>query len=186
MSDFTIEFWYTRTSAFSEGTRTTFLFTSELNPSYTNNLVLSLFMPWKPAMGSLNFGTYYCILFGIRINSTNQKEVNLMYDFGSMETFNSIIPLNIPVHIAVAKRNSDGEMRIFLNGVRLPAVYTSFNEPYFTADTSWIANKTGYFPYNTYLGNYSSLTTNEYPARGIIENLKIYDSFKLDFNITAP
>lgn len=176
MSDFSIEFWYTKTSDYAENDRGQLLFTSEPDTSYTNNISLSIMAPWKPAMLGTQFGTYYCILFGVRINNINEKEVYLMYDFGSLAALNNAFPLDTPVHIAVTKRNSDGKLRIFLNGVQIPAMYTTFNEPFFTSDTSNIANKSGFFPYETFVGNYSTLSAMEYPAKGTIDNLKVYNT----------
>lgn len=181
MSDFTIAFWYTRTSDFTNGQLAYLLFSAHNSLSHTNNLTVHLITPWdlsnKPGGGIL-----YALTFGIRISDLNQKQVYCTHDFGSIAALHNAFPLNTPVHIAVTKRNSDGRMRIFLNGIQLPTQYINCYEPFFTDDLSQIANKSGYFPFETYLGNTHALRGN-YPAKGIINNMVIYPCERESINL---
>ena len=184
MSDFSIEFWYKKTRTFVEGDIATFLFSRHTPLTHhTNTFHVMITTPWQP----YNFGSFYWLRFGVRINNSNTKEVIAYHNFGCLDAVNRAFPLNTPVHIAVTKRNTDGRLQIFINGTQMKTEYTTFNEPYYTSDTSCIANKSGYFPAKTFIGQCDSAVTGSdtYNAKGIIDNLKIYNFVKDSFCIDS-
>ena len=175
--DFSITFWYTKTSDFTEGDIAALLHTRDSSGSFTNNMSLVIGTPWKPSSG----GTFYCIQFAVKLGTYTGNQVVLYYDLGSLEAVNNAFPLNTPVHIAITKRNSDGKLCIFLNGSQVPAVYADFDA--YTTDTSFIANQSGYFPFETFIGNYSDVISDDNPAKGVIDNIKIFDQAISSFYI---
>ena len=178
MGDFSIDFWYTKTINFTEGDNATLINTKDPAAGYTNRLTLQIISPWEPGSSE----KFYCILFALRLNTTNSNEVMLYYDFGSLEALNNAFPLNSPVHIAITKRNSDGKLKIIINKTQIPASYSEFNAPFSTTNTSNIANKSGYFPYETFIGNQSDSIIDDLPAMGIIDNIRIYKTNEIFYS----
>ena len=104
------------------------------------------------------------------------------HSFGSESAFNSAFPIDTPVHVAMSKSNTTGEIKIFINGVEKTLSY--FVNAYYTANYAYHANLSSgvYNPPPLYVGRHSTSTSTDYLAKGVLDNLKIPNYAKTNFS----
>lgn len=171
--NFTIEFWYTRTIEINAEDMFIILDGTDVAESYNKRIDIGI-GDWQGSWG-------YVIFFGLRLNTSNTKEISIYHDYSTLDDLRNAFPLNTPVHIAISKQNSDGAMRIYLNGQELSFSHR-ISEPYVTDDHSYVANKSGFFAPKLYLGYHSFSSSSGLAANGIIDNIKIWNTVKTDFS----
>jgi len=175
MSDLTVELWYTRTESFVSNVPQLLL-----HGQNTGTVTNSLEAMVTAGHTAHNLVNGHIVMFVLKLGNVNANEVQAFHNFGSRTALETAFPLNTPVHLAFSKRNSDGKMYIYRNGISLSLNYIE-NGIFIVSDTTVLSNKSGNFPVQISVGGYYDNTIDR-SAKGVIDNLKVYNVLKTVFS----